>query len=68
MTGDILARREVLQAGTEGRWLPNGGGRKWSGAAPRPGFPGGSAGLKICLPCWRHRFDPWVGKIPGRRK
>ena len=18
--------------------------------------------------CWRHRFDPWVGKIPWRRK
>ena len=22
----------------------------------------------ICLPCRRHRFDPWVGKIPWRRK
>ena len=19
--------------------------------------------LRICLPCWRYRFDPWSGKI-----
>jgi len=23
---------------------------------------------KICLQCWRPRFDPWVGKIPWRRE
>ena len=23
---------------------------------------------RICLQCRRHRFDPWVGKIPWRRK
>jgi len=28
------------------------------------GFPGGS----ICLQCGGHRFYPWVGKIPWRRK
>ena len=22
----------------------------------------------ICLQCWRPRFNPWVGKIPWRRK
>ena len=24
--------------------------------------------VKICLQCRRHRFDPWVGKIPWGRK
>ena len=35
------------------------------------GFPGGSAGKEFachCRRCKRHRFDPWVGKIPCRRK
>ena len=35
------------------------------------GFPGGSDGKRICQQCrWykRHRFDPWVGKIPWGRK
>ena len=30
-------------------------------------FPGGSDG-KVCLQCGRAGFDPWVGKIPWRRK
>ena len=30
------------------------------------GFPGGSDGTKICLQCTRPRFDPWVGKTPGK--
>ena len=30
-------------------------------------FPGWD-GKSICLQCWRPRFDPWVGKIPWRRK
>ena len=30
-------------------------------------FPGGSDG-RVCLQCWRPRFDPWVGKIFWRRK
>ena len=33
--------------------------------------PGGSNGLKkkkIDLQCRRHRFNPWVGKIPWRRE
>ena len=30
-------------------------------------FPGGSDG-RVCLQCKRPRFDPWVGKIPWRRK
>ena len=34
----------------------------------RENFPGGSGGKSICLQCWRPRFDPWVGKIPWRRK
>ena len=32
------------------------------------GFPGGSDSTSICLQCRRPRFDPWVGKIPWRRK
>ena len=31
------------------------------------GFPGGSV-VKNLPECRRHRFDPWVGKIPWRRK
>ena len=31
-------------------------------------FPGGSDGKSIWLQCWRPGFDPWVGKIPWRRK
>ena len=31
-------------------------------------FPGGSEGKSICLQGRRPRFDPWVGKIPWRRK
>ena len=30
-------------------------------------FPGGSE-VKACLECRRPGFDPWVGKIPWRRK
>ena len=32
------------------------------------GFSSGSDGKKICLQCKRPGFDPWVGKIPWRRK
>ena len=32
------------------------------------GFPGGSDGKRICLHCRRPGFNPWVGKIPQRRK
>jgi len=28
------------------------------------GFPGGSE-YRVCLPCGRPGFDPWVRKIPG---
>ena len=36
------------------------------------GFPGGNSGKEPehacqCRRCKRHRFDPWVGKIPWRR-
>jgi len=35
------------------------------------GFPGGSVGKESACQCRRHRryqFDPWVRKIPCRRK
>ena len=32
------------------------------------GFPGGSDGESICPQLRIPRFDPWVGKIPWRRK
>ena len=31
-------------------------------------FPGGSGGKSVCLQCQRPGFNPWVGKIPWRRK
>ena len=31
-------------------------------------FPGGSDGKSLCLQCGRPGFDPWVRKIPCRRK
>ena len=31
-------------------------------------FPGGSDGKRVCLQLGRPRFDPWVGKIPLKRK
>ena len=31
-------------------------------------FLGGSDSKASCPPCGRPRFDPWVGKIPWRRK
>ena len=31
-------------------------------------FPGGSDGKSVCLQCGRPGFDPWVRKIPWRRK
>jgi len=31
-------------------------------------FPGGSDSKSVCLQCGRPEFDPWVGKIPWRRK
>ena len=31
-------------------------------------FPGGSDGKSVCLQCGRPWFEPWVGKIPWRRK
>ena len=31
------------------------------------GFPGSSDGKKVCLQPSRHRFNPWVCKIPWKR-
>ena len=32
------------------------------------GFPWWLSGKESTCQCRRHRFDPWVGKIPWRRK
>ena len=34
----------------------------------RQGFPGGSDSKESACQCRRPRFNPWVGKIPWRRK
>ena len=39
-------------------------GERWNS----PGFPGGASGKESACQCRRHRFDPWVGNIPWRRK
>ena len=31
------------------------------------GFPNGASGKESACRCWRHRFNPWIGKIPWRR-
>ena len=31
-------------------------------------FPGGSVDKRVCQQFRRPRFNPWVGKIPWRRK
>ena len=32
------------------------------------GLPWWLTGKEFACQCWRHGFDPWVGKIPWRRK
>ena len=44
---------------------------KWGGKKRllhRVNFLGGSAGKEPASRCRRHGFDPWVGKIPWRKK
>ena len=36
--------------------------------SPKLGFPGGLSGKESACQCRRHGFDPWVKKIPWRRK
>ena len=40
----------------------------WAGYLNFLGFPGGSVGKESTCQCRSHRFNPWVGKIPWRRK
>ena len=42
--------------------------RKLGSSTPTLGLPLCLRRLRICLQCGRPRFDPWVGKIPWRRK
>ena len=48
--------------------------KKWGkkcGVKQVMGFPGGASGKESIYPCRRLKrrgFDPWVGKIPWRRK
>ena len=39
---------------------------KWT--HERLGFPGGTGSRQPACQCRRHGFDPWVGKIPWKRK
>ena len=43
----------------------------WQYTYPILGFPGGASGKEPTVQwrrCKRHRFDPWIGKMPWRRK
>ena len=40
----------------------------WAGYLNFLGFPGGSVGIESSCQCRRPGFNPWVGKIPWRRK
>ena len=40
----------------------------WLGPYLYLDFPGGSVDKCVCLQCGRPRFDPWVRKMPWRRK
>ena len=53
--------REPTQTEKTELWLPKG----------TKGFPGGDSGKESacqCRRCKRLGFDPWIGKIPWRRK
>ena len=55
----------------EGAGLMPGRSAGRGGLALTVGFPGGASGKEPACQCRRHkrgRFDPWVGKIPWRRK
>ena len=41
---------------------------KQSVSIAQDGLPCGLSSKRICLPCRRLEFNPWVGKIPWRRK
>ena len=43
-------------------------GKKWREVHKHMGFPDSSGGKESACHCRRHRFNPWVGKIPWRRK
>ena len=64
----LLSKRSIIP--TSAPWL------EWCQSPPTkpflqvstpPSDPGGS-GDRVCLQCGRPGFDPWVGKIPWRRK
>ena len=40
----------------------------WATDSSILGLPLWLSSYRICLQCWRPGFDPWVGKIPWRRK
>ena len=39
-----------------------------SGGQSHYRLPRGLSGKQSACQCWRHRFDPWIGKNPWRRK
>ena len=63
--GKAVLATVVVGAGEQEPWVTQ----------KRPGqrlsFPGGASGKELacqCRRCKRPRFDPWVGKIPWRKK
>ena len=78
----LISKTEIeLQMLKTNLWLPKGkGGINWETGTDmliympvciKWGFPGGSVAKELacqCRRCKRCGFDPWVGKIPWRRK
>ena len=70
LTGTIQA---VSTVGCGNFWcssmsLSSGVRLNWNSSSTICGLPWGLRRYRFCLQCRRPRFDPWLGKIPWRRK
>ena len=41
---------------------------RYSSCIPHKGLPRWLSGKELAFQCRRHRFDPWIGKIPRRKR
>ena len=75
-TGNFQSEIPIMWVSRCGAWTKGLRGWRWGRAAWRRlsqvmGFPGGASAKESACQCRSHRrrsFDPWVGKIPWRRK